>query len=330
MDTESCLRYGGKLEFIIMSLIISAVICTHNRAECLGASIQSLVDQSMSRSRYEVIIVNNSSTDSTKEVVESFADANSLRLIFEPRLGLSHARNTGWRSARGRYVAYLDDDAIASPNWLSIIAETFEAVKPRPGCVGGKVDPIWEAPRPRWVSGDLMTCLTAIDWADTAQVLPDLNQKWLVGANIAFPVDVLAEVGGFVLGLDRAGKNLLSGGDVFLEKQIVKAGYTCYYQPEMLVRHFTPRERLNQHWFMRRYYWQGLSDAAMQLIERPLSKRERISLVISKLFNLLRSPVKIGNMIMPTYDPTRFTKKCFAIIEVGHIIGLLGAVGKIE
>lgn len=308
-----------------MSIPISAIICTHNRAEYLTKAIRSLVDQHTPKDQYEIIIVDNCSTDSTKEVVEQFSDGNSVRYFYEPTLGLSHARNTGWRNARGEYVAYLDDDAIACPTWLDKILEVFETVTPRPGCVGGKVYPIWEEPRPTWLSDWLLHGLTIIDWSETPHPLNNLSVEWLVGANIAFPVDLLERIGGFSPQLDRVGKNLLSSGDVFLEKQIAEMGYSCFYHPDITIGHHIFDSRLKQSWFTRRYYWQGVSDAVMQVLrERPSAPR-RLCLAISKTLALLCSPKKVGKLILPTNNPQRFTEKCFAMITLGHIYGLLGA-----
>ena len=254
-------------EFANTDILISAVICTHNRAQYLTKAIQSLIDQHTPKDKYEILIVDNCSTDATREVVEKFSSEGNIRYIYESTLGLSYARNTGWANARGKYTAYLDDDAIACPVWLDKILEVFETVTPRPGCVGGKTEPLWEAPRPKWLSDELVTALTVIDWFDTPHVLRDLSRTWLVGANIAFPTEILERVGGFTSGLDRAGKKLLSSGDVFLEKQILKAGYPCFYHPEIAVSHHIQRSRLEKRWFIRRYYWQGVSDAAMQLLD---------------------------------------------------------------
>lgn len=311
-----------------MSLLASVVICTHNRANYLTKAIQSLLDQTLSSETFEIIVVDNCSTDSTKEVVEQFSNQANIRYVYEPTLGLSYARNAGWRSANSEYVAYLDDDAIACPVWLEKIVEVFATVTPRPGCVGGKAKPIWEADRPNWLSNELVTCLTVIDWSDTPHVIPDLSQQWLVGANIAFPKEVLEQMGGFIAGLDRAGKNLLSGGDVFLEKQIMQAGYSCFYHPEITVHHHIQSSRLTKLWFVRRYYWQGLSDAMMQLIEESPARVGRLQLAASRLFGLVRSSKKIPTLLLPTDDPKQFTDKCFTLIEVGHIVGLLGAVNQ--
>lgn len=306
-----------------MNIRISSIICTHNRAAYLTKAIQSLVDQHTPRDNYEIIIVDNCSTDSTKEVVKKFSGVNNIRYIHESTLGLSFARNTGWRNAKGEYVAYLDDDAIACPDWLNKILEVFETLTPMPGCVGGKTEPLWEAPRPKWLSDDLVTGLTAIDWSDIPHAITDLDQQWLVGANIAFPSEVLRRIGGFVSGLDRIGKNLLSGGDIFLEKQILKAGYTCFYHPEIIVSHLVPKSRLDKRWFIKRYYSQGFSDAVMVLIEESPSHLRRLGMAISKIFSLLQSPEKIINLIWSGNDARQFTEKCFTMITVGHIVGLL-------
>jgi glycosyltransferase involved in cell wall biosynthesis len=307
-----------------MSIEISAVICTHNRAQYLAKALQSLFDQTLPRSRYEIIVVDNCSNDSTREIIEQFSAKEGIKYIYESGLGLSFARNTGWRNARGSYVAYLDDDALASPFWLEKMLEVFETVIPRPGCVGGRVAPLWEAARPEWLSDEIITSLTVIDWSDEPHVLRDIDREWLVGANIAFPLKVLEGAGGFVTGLDRSGDKLLSGGDVFLQKQIVQRGLSCFYHPEIVVSHLVPSSRLRKPWFIQRYYWQGISDAAMQIVRDKPTRAERLRLAASRAARLLHSPGDMASLIMPTNDPARFTRKCFSLIAVGHILGLLG------
>jgi len=307
---------------------ITAVICTHNRADYLKTAIQSLLNQSLDQRHYEILVVDNRSIDSTKHVVQSLSRPR-VRYIYEPVLGLAHARNAGWQRAKGRYVAYLDDDAQASRGWLEKIVETFETHHPMPGCVGGRVDPVWEGPRPSWISDELVTCLPVINWSDKPHVIADIRQEWLVGANIAFPLRVLQQVGGFSAGLDRAGKRLLSSGDILLEKQILKAGYLCYYDPEIAVRHVVEKSRLEKRWFRKRYLWQGISDAAMQILEERPSAAGRITAALPLLFRLASSPKSLVTLFKPTDDPRRFTEKCFTWISLGHIAGLLGGVRRV-
>ena len=110
-----------------MNIKISAIICTFNREQYLHKAIQSLVEQTLEGELYEIIVVDNCSTDRTKQVVtEKFAHISNLRYLYELILGISQARNTGWQNARGEYIAYLDDNAIASPVPLEKIGVIFD------------------------------------------------------------------------------------------------------------------------------------------------------------------------------------------------------------
>jgi glycosyltransferase involved in cell wall biosynthesis len=307
-----------------LSPAITVVICTHNRAELLQKAIQSLVDQDCAQDEFEVLVVDNGSTDNTREVVERFSVVGNIRYLAEPEIGLCIARNTGWRNARGEYVAYLDDDAIAAPCWIASIARAFSRHS-NAGTVGGRVEPIWEDARPDWLSNELALGLTIVDWSEHERIIPDINCEWLVGANMAMPKSVLDKVGGFHPKLDRVGKNMLSGGDVFLQKQIMELGYDCVYVPQMAVRHLVMKSRLDQNWFRRRYYWQGFSDGVMRLIENDFTPLERLGMALRAAGKLIFSPDKLFCLLFSTQNPARFTTKCFALIQVGQIAALLGA-----
>ncbi len=306
---------------------VSVIICTHNRAFHLRTAIQSVVDQSVSHYMYEILVIDNCSDDETREVTDSFQSSCNVRYLYEHRLGLCHARNKGWQSANGRYIAYLDDDAVASPSWIEAILNAFHRY-PNAGAVGGRVDPIWEADRPEWLSDELSLGLTILDWASTPFILPNLDGYWLVGANLAVPRSVLRDAGGFHVGLDRVGKRMLSSGDVFLTKQIKKLGYDCIYFPEMAVKHLVPAARLKKTWFRNRYYWQGVSHVVMQLIEEDLKASTRVQQAFRKFVNLLSTPKQMLRLVVPTNDPSLFTVKCFTWMTVGQITGLLGRAHK--
>lgn len=301
---------------------ISVVICTLNRADLLRTALESVAAQDLPSEAFETIVVDNGSNDGTRAVAEGFA-ALSVRYLLEPVLGLCQARNAGWRSARGEFVAYLDDDAIAEPSWLAQILATFEQTLPEPGCVGGRVDPLFEAPRPSWLSDEIALSLTIVDWPNGPHPITDLRQEWLVGANLAFPRRVLEQVGGFHPGLDRAGNSLLSSGDVYLQRLILDAGYPCYYQPAARVRHLVPASRLERSWFVRRYYWQGVSDAVMEILHERPSRAARLRGALRRAAGLLASPRQLVLLLAPTRNPRLFTQKCWALISLGHAVGLL-------
>lgn len=289
----------------------------------LRAAIRSVVEQDFSVTGYEVVVVDNASTDETAEVVSEFKVHRNVRYLYEGTAGLNPARNAGWREARGAYAVYLDDDAVAESGWLSAIRDGFAAAGGKPVVIGGRVDPIWLAERPKWLSDALAVTLTIVNWGHTLRPLRKVPDEWLAGANIAIPKSFLEEIGGFDARLDRLGRNLLSNGDILIQRQAQRHGLQCLYHPYMRVRHTVTANRLTQRWFVARYYWQGISDAVMEIIETAPDYRRRVREALSRTRRLLRAEGVFRDLMLPTQNPEVFTRKCFALIEVGHIVGLL-------
>jgi glucosyl-dolichyl phosphate glucuronosyltransferase len=306
---------------------LSVIICTHQRARDLSRALESLVAQTGVHDGVEILVVDNRSTDDTRQVAERFQTTLPIRYVYEQQLGLCHARNRGWREAAAPIVAYLDDDAVACGGWIEAIVRAFDEHGPNVGCVGGRVIPEWEAPQPQWLSHQVSLALTIVDWSPTPHLITDLRVEWLVGANVAFRVEALAAAGGFDPRLDRAGSRLLSSGDVFMVKQVMRRGYSCLYHPAMSVRHRVPAERLTQRWFRHRYYWQGISDAAMEIIEHSPSRSQRLRSALSRAVTLVGSPGRLLALARSTDDAAEFEAQCWTWIALGHVAGLLGAAG---
>ncbi|PSN15523.1 glycosyltransferase, partial [filamentous cyanobacterium CCP5] len=140
--------------------LISVIICTHNRDSYLGLAIASALGQDFGG--FEVIVVDNASTDSTRTVVESFDDSR-LIYLYEPVLGLSVARNRGATEAQGEILLYLDDDAKAGSGWLASIHQAF--ADPQVAIAGGQSTLIWpkDQPPPPWLSTNLTGSLGRYD-----------------------------------------------------------------------------------------------------------------------------------------------------------------------
>jgi len=115
---------------------ISAIVCTRNRADILRHAIDSLVAQTLPPDEFEILIIDNGSTDDTRSLTERYAERHrNVSYVAEPRLGLSNARNTGLGAARADVVAFIDDDATAGKTWLEKICSVFAERTPRPGIV---------------------------------------------------------------------------------------------------------------------------------------------------------------------------------------------------
>ncbi|QIZ71042.1 glycosyltransferase family 2 protein [Oxynema aestuarii] len=239
-------------------LEVSAIICTHNREQYLGKAIDSLLAQDVRN--FEAIVVDNASTDATRAVVDRRRDDDRLHYVYEAELGLSTARNTGARVARGRILAYLDDDAVASPQWLSVLVQAYRE-NDRLAVAGGKVTLIWPEhyTPPPWLSEGLAGNLGAYDLGDLPQAIeqPGLTPR---GLNYSIRRTFLDQIGGFNPNLGRMGTKLLSNEELYVTELALELGWQVFYLPEALVAHHVAPERLARSWFLQRGWWQGISE----------------------------------------------------------------------
>ncbi|MGG6240650.1 glycosyltransferase family 2 protein [Nodosilinea sp. AN01ver1] len=291
--------------------LISAIICTHNRASYLGAAIASLLGQTYSA--YEIIVVDNASTDNTKAVVEAYLPHPQLTYVYESTLGLSAARNRGAAIARGSILAYLDDDAEASPHWLVALAEAF-AARDKAAIAGGAVSLIWPpgTTPPPWLSPTLAHSLGAYDLGAALQPITDPGQTPR-GLNYAVKKSFLESVGGFDPQLGRVGKNLLSNEELHLTQQALSAGFEVLFVPQAQVAHNVAPERLHRRWFLRRSWWQGISECYREHLSHTLT-RQRLRV---RGLCLLRGLVKA---LKSWSDPAlRFENLVYAYGQLGYV-----------
>ena len=175
---------------------LSVVICTHNRCKLLKKCLESLATQQCEPWAFEIFVVDNASTDATRDVVDESSHVRSaIRCIFEGRLGISRARATGLRHARGRYIAYLDDDAVAQPGWCAAICQTFEQTaagqQHKVAALGGPIEPVFETGRPPWLTAELEPLYAILDLGNAIRVFPPGLHP--VGANMAFRREILRD-----------------------------------------------------------------------------------------------------------------------------------------
>ena len=240
---------------------ISAVICTYDRYELLPGAIESLQRQTRSADEYEILIVDNSPDHAASETfAKRYRSSSNVRWIVERKAGLSNARNVGAREAHAPLVAYLDDDAVATPSWLETLESAFSDFGESAHAVGGRVDPIWGASRPDWLADDLLGSVSVVNWGGQARYARP--KEWVAGTNLAFRTDRLLDVGGFSihLGRHRTGHSLLSNDETDVINRLNEIDGRLVYEPNAIVGHLVTPERLTQSWFRRRTVWQATSE----------------------------------------------------------------------
>jgi len=253
------------------ALRLSVVIGTSNRPALVALCLQSLLPQITSHYDREVLLIDNSTNEETHEMFHAqFGRTPQFRYVRLPIVSGNIARNEGTQLAKGEYVAFLDDDAEVSPQWIEEMLAAFAHFGPKAGCIGGPSALRYDVPKPRWLSDWLLPFLGALDWGDAPLTVSEA--ELFFGLNVAFRRDALLAVGVYGKGPDRGTANLLSNSEYPMQIVIQRAGYTRHYVPGMRVRHFAPAARLKPWWFVRRAFWQGVSDVrlfAVSGIKRP-------------------------------------------------------------
>jgi glycosyltransferase involved in cell wall biosynthesis len=233
---------------------ISVIVCTYNRLELLVGALRTLCHQTLNRSEYEVIVVDNNSTDNTREVVDEFCRCfPNVRYCFEPQQGLSYARNRGLQEARGGYVAYLDDDARAGENWLKTALALFENTKPAPLCLGGPILPFYTTAKPTWFKGEMRT------WGDSPRYLRPGES--FSGSNMIWRKEIVEVLGGFDVRSGVRGDYLSLGEETVLFEKIWHSFEQphFYYSPELAVQHWVPLAKMTVSYQLKRAFAAGQS-----------------------------------------------------------------------
>jgi glycosyltransferase involved in cell wall biosynthesis len=288
---------------------LTAVICTYNRYDVLGDAIASLEAQSIDPDALEILIVDNSADAQSQAAYwnQNVVPSNA-RLIIDPVPGLSRARNTALRQAKGDIVAYIDDDAIALPGWTEALVDTFARHKTA-GLVGGPVEPIWPGAQPEWLHKLHRGYFTIVDLGDETRALA--KGEWLAGTNIAFRKSALEKTGGFNEGLGRIRKSLMSNEELVVSARIAELGYQSWYTPKARVMHRVHDDRVSQHWLRRRVSWQAVSD----LLADP--KKFDADISWSRLATYLSGlPVEmrgVRGLFLDTPDPDTFYEQTLAL-----------------
>ncbi|MDR2820252.1 MAG: glycosyltransferase [Desulfovibrio sp.] len=220
---------------------LTVIICTYNRAYILGECLQSLVDQTASHDSFEVIVIDNNSTDDTREVAESFrGNFPNLHVVFEPEQGLSHARNRALVEAETEWIAFLDDDAKAYPNWVETILATIE--KDDFDLFGGPYL-AWHrfGPPPKWFSSEWETTISIQNYYG---LLPVNNYP--TGGNCVFKKSLIA--GRFPTHIGMVGNKCAYGEETLLFIRMREQGARLGWVPDMLVDHCVLPYKYSLRW----------------------------------------------------------------------------------
>ena len=218
---------------------LSVLICTRNRAKSLACTLERFFAQRFAGDyNYELVIVDNASTDETRQVAESFAQhpglANRVRYLFENRPGLSRARNTAVKAAQGEILIFTDDDVLVAENWLDEIHREFVS-DPNLFVLGGRV----------LLARKGLQEVAIYPVEERREYLFPNGGSVAMGANMAFRREVFGSMGLFDVRLG-AGTFFAGGEDIEMFYRALKAGYKLVYAPNVVVYHDHDRRTIEQ------------------------------------------------------------------------------------
>jgi glycosyltransferase involved in cell wall biosynthesis len=261
------------------ALGVSVAICCHNSAQLLPATLDHLKAQQVpARVRWEVLVVDNASTDGTgKFATQYWSDSApvELRVVSEPRIGLTNARYRAFQCASNEIISFVDDDNWVAPDWVALVSEIM-SVNPDLGAVGSFNDPVADSPIPGWYDEHASYYYAIVRERDVERGNVPIPPVTLTGAgmNIRKQAWLRLLANGFVpLATDRVGKKLSGCGDRELTLALHLAGWRLDIDRRLRLQHFMPKARLE---------WQYL---------RRLARATAVSLIIMRTYEPAYKPV---------------------------------------
>jgi glycosyltransferase involved in cell wall biosynthesis len=248
-------------------LKLSVIIPTRNRAGLLHTTLKSIALQTFPSAEFEVIVVDNGSTDNTKQIVDNcISSIRNIRYFYDATPGLHIGRHLGLKEAKAELLVYADDDIEAFPEWLEGIWESFQDNEV--ALVGGKNLPKWETEPPYWIYemwmeinkyGHSLGYLSILDFGNE---IMEIDPCYIWGCNFSIRKKTLLEAKGFHP--DAFPQDMIKyrgDGETSVSNYIRKKSYKTIYNPKASVYHFVPKNRMTVDYFCKRAFNQGISDS---------------------------------------------------------------------
>lgn len=287
--------------------MLSIIICTYNRDKFLYDALQHVAVNDFPTEEYEIVLVNNNSTDNTEKECNRFAEdfpKVQFRYFVESKQGLSHARNRGIDESRGDVLVFLDDDSFVKPDYLSNLKKQLEN-HAEAMAFGGKITPLFESGEaPKWLCKWTYSWVSAIDKGDKVVLFE--GKSYPIGANMGFRESCLEKCGNFNTELGRSKKNLMGGEEKDIFNRLKENDMPIYYFPDIQVEHVIPPQRTTKEYIVRMGQGIGMSERlrCLKIGKKALWKRYFSELVkwgasfVLWVYYVITFRPVVGNMLV--------------------------------
>lgn len=303
---------------------ISVIICTYNRVRLLENSLRSLESLNIPHSiQWELLIIDNNSSDLTSQLVQYFLDRKilPLRYMHEANQGLSHARNRGVIESKGDVIAFIDDDVIVPVDWLIQVHRAFTLYDV--DVISGKVILNFEDVLPAWLDNEFEHCFGAFDRGDQVAIFTNPNDGMVgIGANICFRRKVFQRIGLFDIATGRHGDKLLMGEETELIRRVLINGGKCTYFPDMYIYHIAGSEKVSKKYVLQWHYRFGQWEAQCNNYQN-LTLMQTVRFLCWSLKRLMyESTHYLLSFLSKENGNSRFNYKVKVAKNVGYILNI--------
>jgi len=303
-------------------IALSVIIPTRNRSDLLKNLLNSLKCQTLSQDEFEILVIDNGSTDDTKAITESFlSDFKNMKYFLEEKSGLHEGRHRGLKEAVSDILVYCDDDIEPFPTWLEAIKGSFK--NSEVVLVGGKNLPKWEIEPPKWIKdwyesgNNFGKCLGYLSILDFGNKLMEFDPNFVWGCNFSIRKQTLLDTGGFHPdSMPEEFKFYRGDGESYVTRWVQKKGMKSIYNPFASVYHFVPKSRMTLNYFKKRSFNQGISDSFSYMRENGKIVEKKIE---KEPFNL-RQFVRYYYLMVFKNQSLEFIKKR---IQESYLNGLV-------
>ena len=286
-------------------MMFSIIICTYNRDKYIYDCLEKIARNGYPTDGYEIILVNNNSTDSTDMLCQKFGREYpqvNYHYFIETRQGLSFARNRGIQEAGGDWLIFLDDDAMVHDGYLENLSAQLARYTDA-GAFGGHITPAFESgTAPKWLCKWTWSWVSAIDLGNKVTLFE--GGKYPIGANMGFSRQAIDRCGTFNTGLGRTGNNLMGGEEKDIFNRVKSAGIPIYYFPDVAVDHVIPPHRTTVDFIKRLGAGVGASERIRCNSRKSLMKRSLLecfkwgATIVLWFFYLITLRPACGNMLV--------------------------------
>ena len=229
---------------------VSIIICTYNRSKLLLKCLLSLINEQNNFSDYEILVIDNASSDNTESVVNDLKYKSSkIKYFLEPNIGLSYARNRGILESKSDWVLFIDDDAIAFPDLIDRAVHLIE--RGNYECIGGKYFGYFLGEKPKWLPNDFES------YKGDEVELMDCEYSKPIGCIVLYKKNKILEVGGFNTQLGMKGKNIAYSEETEIQLKMKLIGCKFGFDPNLKVYHLIRDDKKKLIWHLKSSFAHG-------------------------------------------------------------------------